>query len=84
MTTHINIHIDKLVLKGHDAQTGRAIGAALEVHLRTLIKDHGLPKSLPHQKPIETLQAGTLRHQVTNADAIGQNIARNIYNSLGQ
>lgn len=80
----IHLEIDQLVLHGFPRADRQQIGNALQSALTDLLRQRGLPERLTRGSTISRIEAGSIEASPMARPAqIGQQIATQIYNSLG-
>ena len=82
--TRVIVHIDRLVLKGFDAQTREAIARGLLEELTTGLASGTAPRQLASHAGASVLRAGTI-HMEHGAEppSIGAQVARSIVRRMG-
>jgi hypothetical protein len=76
----VDLHIDRLVLRGLAPAGREGIGAALEEELNRLIQEQGLPPGLAGAGRVLELPGGSFTVQPgAKADQIGVQIARSLH-----
>lgn len=79
----IELHIEELILRDLPFALRHQVAAAIEQELTRLLNEQGLPPSLKQGAIIPSLDIGPVRlGENTRADALGSQIARNVYTKL--
>ena len=82
---NIELQIEELVLRGFAPEDRYLIGEAVQQELTRLLTERGVPPSLARGGEIGHLDGGTFAMSSgMKAEAIGSQIAQNIYGGLGQ
>jgi hypothetical protein len=82
--TQVELHIGELVLRGLPYGQRYRIAAAVEAELTRLLEEGGLPPSLAGGGTLPQVRVDGLRPAAgARPDAVGQEIAGSIYDSLG-
>lgn len=80
----LELHIEKLVLRGFAPGDRYRIGDAMERELARLFAEQGMPQSLLRSGDVESLEAGESAVSDDGAQETGVSIARAIHGALTQ
>jgi hypothetical protein len=85
LSTHLELHIEQLVLHGFEPRDRARMGTVVQQELTRLFAEQGIPPSFERGGAISHLDAGTVeRSSDAKPDAIAIQIARAIYGGLNQ
>ncbi|MDX1530152.1 MAG: hypothetical protein R3362_01370 [Rhodothermales bacterium] len=81
----VELHIDRLVLRGFGRLDGAAVGATAEAELTRLLAERGVPPALQLEARVTRLDGGHFYAAPNaSAEAVGRDIAHAVYGGLAR